>query len=66
MGHNFLGVTTDLSIKYRLPVHINQYAEITTSIDGKFLGSTLYTLKSIVVQNREVAISASAKFYSAS
>lgn len=63
MGHGFVGVTTDLSIKYRLPVCTKQYVEITTHVDEKLLGGTLYKMKSILVQNREVAISANAKFY---
>ena len=64
MGHNVIGVTVDLNVKYRLPVTVNEYVKITTRIEDKLLGGTLYKMKSELMQQRNVVISASAKFYS--
>ncbi len=63
MGHDLVGVTIDLNIQYRLPLYIKQYVKIITTIDEKLLDGIVYKMKSILLQNRNIAISANAKFF---
>ncbi len=63
MGHEVIGVTTELSIKYRMPVYINRYVDIITAISDTFLGGALYQLKTEVIQNKRKSITAVGKFF---
>lgn len=63
MGHGIVGVTIDLTIKYRLPVYIKHYVEIITSISDKLLDGTLYQMKAEVIQVKKIAITATGKFF---
>ena len=62
MGHGIVCVTTNLSIQYRMPVYIHQYADIITCISDTFLNDTLFQLKAEIIQNRKVSITANGTF----
>ena len=63
MGHGIVGVTTHLDIKYRMPVSIKQHIDIITSICNKYLGGTLYTVKTEVIQDKKIMATATANFF---
>ncbi len=63
MGHEIIGVTTELSIKYRMPIYIHRYVDIITVISDTFLDGALYQLRTEVFQNKKKSITAVGKFF---
>ncbi len=63
MGHDIVGVTTNINIKYRLPIYLNQHIEIITSIEDKLLRGVVYKMKSEVIQNYHIAVVATGNFF---
>ena len=63
MGHGIVGVTTDLAIKYRLPIYIHRYVEIITAISETFLNGVLFTVKTEIIQDKKIAVSATGTFF---
>ncbi len=63
MGHDIVGVTIELRVKYRMPVYINRYVEIITRISDIFLDGVLYQMKAEVIQDSRTTINAMGKFF---
>ncbi len=63
MGHDIVGVTTNINIKYRLPIYLNQYIEIITNIEDKLLDGVVYKMKSEVNQNSHTTVVAIGEFF---
>jgi len=64
MGHGIVCYTVDLAVKYRKPVMINQQATLTTEITGVNC-NVLYSMKCKIVQNHNLVVQATGKFYKA-
>ena len=63
MGHDIVGVTISLSIKYRLPVFINNHIEIITRMSRVSLNGSLHGLETEIVQDRKTVVTASGEFF---
>ncbi len=63
MGHDIVGVTTELHIKYRLPIFINQHIDIITQITESLLDGMIYNLTTEVLQDKKNVITATARFF---
>jgi acyl-coenzyme A thioesterase PaaI-like protein len=61
MGHGVAAYTTDLNLKFRKPVLINRQAIVETTIEEVDIGM-LYSLTSVIIQNRQVSVKASGRF----
>jgi acyl-coenzyme A thioesterase PaaI-like protein len=62
MGHGIVGYTSDLSIRYRKPLMINNAAALRTSITQINVG-VLYTMSCEITQNHQRAVSSTGKFF---
>jgi hypothetical protein len=62
MGHGVVAYTAELSIKYRKPVLIHVPAVLKTSI-VEISAGLLYTLKSEVIQNFNIVVQTTGKFF---
>lgn len=62
MGHGIVAYTVDLAVKYRKPVIISQLATLKTEITGVNC-SVLYSMKCRIVQNHNLVVEATGKFY---
>ena len=62
MGHDVVGYTADLSIKYRKPVMIRKKTTTTTSITAVNCG-VLYSMKCEIIQNRNLVVQATGRFF---
>jgi len=63
MAQGVVGVTTNLSIKYRKPVFIEDTVAITTSVRKSRLSGALYELQTEILQQKALAITARGDFY---
>ncbi len=62
MGHGVVGYTANLSVKYRKPVMIQTKTTLTTSITAVNCG-LLYSMKCEIVQNRNLVVQATGRFF---
>ncbi len=62
MGHNIVGYTVNLSIKYRKPVLIDTMTKLETSIIA-INYSVLYSMNCKIIQNGVCVVKADGKFY---
>lgn len=63
MGHGLVGVTVNLSVKYRQPVCIGQPAEFLTELLRTHFGGKMAELKTEIIQDKITAITARSSFY---
>ena len=63
MGHGIVGVTANLTIKYRLPIYVNKHIEILTSISEKLLDGVLYNMKTELMQDKKRVVTAEGRFF---
>jgi acyl-coenzyme A thioesterase PaaI-like protein len=62
MGHGIAGVTIELTVKYRKPVLIHKKTDITTRIESVNCG-VLHSLKCDIVQNHNLVVQGTGRFY---
>jgi acyl-coenzyme A thioesterase PaaI-like protein len=62
MGHDVVGYTTNLAVKYRKPVMICTKTVLETSITAVSC-DLLYSMKCEIFQNRNLVVSATSRFF---